>query len=123
MNILVNILIFLIFTVLIFGSGKIAQVVKNDKYLALSSAIFAAMIFVVIQLSKKNFTEPFFFEVTPAKKCCGGPYMYSSDPKRQKLCSEISPEEISRVCCGSGYSGRPMRSTGCKGSMNQIVNG
>jgi hypothetical protein len=122
MKVLVNILVFLIFTVLVFGAGKVAQVLKNDMYLGISSVLFAAMLFAVLQIMGNKSLEGFFFQVSPAKKCCGGPYMYSSDPERQKLCSQISPEELSRVCCGAGYVGRPMRVTGCKGSMNQVVN-
>jgi hypothetical protein len=121
MSLFLNILVFLIFTVLLFGSGKVAQLLNDDKKLVISSVLFASMLFAVLQITNKS-SEGFFFEVTPAKRCCGGPYMYSSDPERQELCSKISPEELSRACCGNGYVGRPMRSTGCKGSMNQIVN-
>jgi hypothetical protein len=124
MKVLVNILVFLIFVVLVFGAGKVAQVfvLKGDLYLVISSILFATMLFAVLQIMGSKSNEGFFFEVSPAKKCCGGPYMYSSDPERQELCSKISPEELSRVCCGAGYVGRPMRVTGCKGSMNQVVN-
>ena len=52
--------------------------------------------------------EGFFFELTPEKKCDGGPYMYSSDPERQALCAQFSQSDLSRYNCGPGFEGRPI---------------
>lgn len=122
MSLLVNLIVFLIFVVLIFGAEKFGQFLigKNDLYLFISSIVFASMLFTVLQISGNK--ENFFFEVTEAKKCCGGSYMYSSNKERQEMCSKIPKEELSRVCCGKGYTGRPMRVTGVTGDMNEIVN-
>lgn len=48
------------------------------------------------------------FEVTPSKKCEGGPYTYSSNDEIQKICSDISQDEINKVSCQPGYNGRPI---------------
>ena len=49
------------------------------------------------------------FQLTPEKKCDGGPYMYSSDPERQALCSKFSQDDLSRYECPAGlYHGRPV---------------
>ena len=54
-------------------------------------------------------TDNFMFELTPEKKCDGGPYMYSSDPARQALCSKFSSTDLSRYECPAGlYHGRPV---------------
>ena len=52
--------------------------------------------------------EGFLFELTPQKQCDGGPYMYSSNPQKQALCSQFSKKDLSRYECGPGFDGRPV---------------
>jgi hypothetical protein len=58
--------------------------------------------------NSQNLNENFHFELTPEKKCDLGPYMYTSDPARQALCSQFSAADLSRYECGPGYIGRPI---------------
>lgn len=53
--------------------------------------------------------ESFTFELTPEKKCDGGPYMYSSDPERQKLCAKFTRADLAQYECPAGYNGRHVR--------------
>lgn len=121
MNVLVNILLFLIINVILFGYSKLTTVIDKNMYLLLATVIFSAMLFTIFKLSRKTF-ESFFFQVTPAKKCCIGKFGYDLDPELKKLCESIPQEEINRVCPGEGMIGRPMR-MGCCGSINSTVNG
>ena len=57
--------------------------------------------------SNQDSMENFTFELTPEKKCDGGPYMYTSDPERQKLCSQFSKKDLALYQCCNGYHGRP----------------
>lgn len=44
-----------------------------------------------------------------AKRCAGGPYMYSSNPYLQSVCQGVTNEEIGKVACGTGFHGKPTR--------------
>jgi len=57
---------------------------------------------------KQEIENSSLFEVTPSKKCEGGPYTYSSNDEIQKICSDISQDEINKVSCQPGYNGRPI---------------
>ena len=48
------------------------------------------------------------FEVNPVKKCCGGPYMYSSNPQLKAFCDKVTPEQKKQTCCGYGFHGHPV---------------
>lgn len=77
-----------------------------------SIVIFGILILVNIALYKALQIESkdgFTFEVTPAKLCAGGPYMYSSNVKRQQMCSEIPEKELQSVTCPYGQVGQPRR--------------
>lgn len=78
----------------------------NNLYIIITSLFFIILLKGMLEIrdrTKDNFT----FEVTPAKKCAGGPYMYSSDKKLQEECSKITNEEMAQVACGQGFHGRP----------------
>lgn len=51
--------------------------------------------------------DGFTFEVSPVKRCCGGPYTYSSNPNLKAFCDKISPEQKEQVCCNKGFTGIP----------------
>jgi hypothetical protein len=67
---------------------------------------FLALIYYLANIGECK--DGFNFEVTPVKKCCGGPYMYSSNPKVKKFCDNVTPDEKAQVCCGSGFNGSPV---------------
>lgn len=68
-------------------------------------SVVVELFFELVKCTKDNF----IFEVTPEKKCDGGPYMYSSDPERQKLCASFSKADLSKYECTPGlYNGRPV---------------
>ena len=48
--------------------------------------------------SSKPFESRQIFEVSPIKKCCGGPYMRTSKPGMDKFCSQFSAEELINKC-------------------------
>lgn len=66
-----------------------------------------------IYYRRKN-TENFHFEVTPAKMCDGGWYMWTSNPAKMKYCSSLTPEERTKYTCSEKsqlqglYYGRPV---------------
>ena len=75
-----------------------------------ANSIFIASLFIVLiyVFDKMNaMNEPFHFEVTPEKRCDGGPYMRSSSPELQELCKQFSPEDLKEYECDVGFIGRP----------------
>ena len=48
------------------------------------------------------------FKVTPAKICASGPYMRTSDPELQKLCSNYTNQDFAQISCSRGFHGRPV---------------
>lgn len=69
--------------------------------------VFTVIICFNVLLS--NIKDNFFFQLTPEKQCDGGPYMYSSNPEKQKLCAQFSAKDLSRYSCGGGeFHGRPV---------------
>lgn len=48
--------------------------------------------------ASKPFESRQIFEVSPIKKCCGGPYMRTSKPGMDKFCSQFSAEELINKC-------------------------
>ncbi len=74
-----------------------------------SGILFTLITFLIFFFgSIGNCPDNFTFEVTPAKLCSGGPYMYSSNPEKQQLCNSITPEEMSRYTCPNGFHGAPV---------------
>lgn len=80
-------------------------------------SLILTLVFIAFYFICKSTTEGFFFELTPEKKCDGGPYMYSSDPQKQALCSKFSKGDLARYECSYGnpdltgrmlYHGRPV---------------
>ena len=72
-----------------------------------------ALLVVFLLKDKKKKNEPYrLLEITPAKKCCGGPYMWGNkNSPTFKYCSNPdNQDEISRVCCYGcrGFVGRPV---------------
>ena len=71
-----------------------------------SVIIFAVVI--VFNILLKNNKDGFHFELTPEKHCDGGPYMWSSSPEKQALCSKFSKQDLSKYNCPVGFHGRPV---------------
>lgn len=61
--------------------------------------------FPYAQLGKSY--NPQLFSPCLAKRCAGGPYMYSSNPYLQALCQGVSNEELAQAACGTGFQGKP----------------
>ena len=76
------------------------------------NAIKAAIVFGVFILYNyltKDIKDNFHFELTPEKRCDGGPYLWSSSPEKQALCSKFSKADLARYECPAGlYNGRPI---------------
>lgn len=119
---------FLTFGIVIYTFLQLYFFISNDKkvtsYMFLSQIIFNAIILVVIIILtsprsyKDNFsienpvnivespTDPGelerpsrqIFELSPIKKCCGGSYMRTSNPKLDEFCSQFSSSEIINNC-------------------------
>ena len=107
-QIIFYILVFFIFFIIAKGSLYFSTILKinQDLSLLIGSLILTGVIFL---LDKFEYTkDDFFFQVTPEKQCDGGPYMYSSNPEKQKLCSKFSKQDLAQYSCPSGFYGRPV---------------
>ena len=108
-----NVIIFYILLALLFYVFSKAGIFISD-YLKMNidvSLILLGFLFtgLVFLLKKMNdVKDSFHFELTPEKKCDGGPYMYSSDPEKQKLCSQFTQEQLDQYSCCRGFHGRPV---------------
>lgn len=112
-----EIIFFVLVLVLFFVFAKLSNMntlkykIKPNISIAMNGIIFTLLLILVFVLTKvgKDCKDTFDFEVTPAKLCDGGPYMYSSNPERQELCSHITNSQLAQVSCGPGFVGRPVK--------------
>tara|TARA_B100001093_G_C26800931_1_gene1003363 strand:+ start:724 stop:1062 length:339 start_codon:yes stop_codon:yes gene_type:complete len=51
--------------------------------------------------------ESFHFDVTPAKQCGGGWYMFTGDPEMSAFCGSMTECQSATYSCGPGYNGWP----------------
>jgi hypothetical protein len=110
-EILFFVVVFILFFIFVRGGCLTAERLKFNPIIGLisTSALYTLSIVLVYYLSvRRIWKDGFTFEVTPAKLCAGGPYMYSSNPQLKKLCSHITNQEIAQVACGPGFHGRPV---------------
>jgi hypothetical protein len=73
-------------------------------------ALFMAGMYYLSKLNKMN--EEGFWDVSPAARCRGGPYMWQGDSETAKMCRKMaeSPEgrcQIASYNCPTGYNGVP----------------
>lgn len=108
-----NIIIFYILLALLFYVfSKAGMFISNylkmdiDVTLVLLGILFTGVIYLLKGMS--DIKDNFHFELTPEKKCDGGPYMYTSDPEKQKLCSQFTKQQLSEYSCPPGFHGRPV---------------
>lgn len=82
----------------------------SSSYSVIIFIVLFALNIAIYKALKIDTKDNFTFEVTPAKLCRGGEYMYSSNPERQKLCSNISQENIDTISCNQyqGGVGQPI---------------
>ena len=101
--ILLGILLFLFFV-------AFPKFISMDSYKNKMFKVFIIfIILIVFNLALETSKDNFIFQLTPEKKCDGGPYMYSSDPERKELCSKFSEQDLSKYECPAGlYHGRPV---------------
>ena len=87
---------------------------KNSGVKIFFLLFFIALITLVIFFVRKKDKYKDFslnndiFRVTPAKICASGPYMRTSDPNLQKLCSNYTNQDFAQVACSRGFHGRPV---------------
>ena len=91
------------------------QICPHHKITALAAVVFTAIVFLLAHfLMKCEIKDGYrLLEISPAKKCIGGPYMwgdvnsptykYCSDPKNQQAIKDAS-------CC-VGFVGMPVKYT------------
>lgn len=109
-----NSFFFLSIFILFVTFSHLNEILIHNKHSSNKTFICSGIFFTIITFlifffgSIGNCPDNFTFEVTPAKLCSGGPYMYSSNPEKQQLCNSISPEEMSRYTCPSGFHGAPV---------------
>lgn len=80
--------------------------ISEDIMILLFGVIFTGLIFLIHKVEYSK--DDFFFELTPEKNCQGGPYMYSSDPEKQKYCSQFSANDLAQYNCPAGFHGLPV---------------
>jgi hypothetical protein len=109
------VLIFLIF----FLSVKLGQfwvlnsnVLKSDLIFIIVAVGYTLTILFIYYLAKLNKSSETFWDISPAARCKGGPYMWQGDSQNAKLCREMaeSPEGramISSYNCPTGQIGVP----------------
>lgn len=111
------ILFLTIIAVLFLGPKIYKDLLNDDPVNKIILAFILYVIFCIFYFITQLKSEGFYFELTPEKKCDGGPYMYSSDPQRQALCSKFSKADLARYQCSYGnpeltgrmlYHGRPV---------------
>ena len=71
-------------------------------------AVIIFGVFLLYNYLTKDIKDNFYFELTPEKQCDGGPYMWSSSPEKQALCSKFSKADLARYECPNGFIGRPI---------------
>lgn len=81
--------------------------------LSLTIVVVLMLVYKFAKIPNCNQKDGFQFQVTPAKMCEGGPYMYSSAPQElQDYCNNLlsTPEgryQLASVSCPNGYVGSP----------------
>lgn len=92
------------------GNANLGNLFRNPELniIIISFSFSLVLLILLCVLKKSNIIDQFVFEVTPAKLCDGGPYMWSSNPELQKFCSSVSEKDIKSVSCPIGYHGRPV---------------
>ena len=102
-------LLILLVVIFIFPLAMLRNDMFGKAYLL--NALKALIVWVIILLYNyltKDIKDNFYFELTPEKKCDGGPYMWSSDPEKAALCSKFSKADLARYECQNGFIGRPI---------------
>lgn len=99
--------VLLICFVLVLPEVKLGKDGNVTSIVVLLSILLTGIV-VLFNLAFQNSKDNFHFELTPEKHCDGGPYMYSSNPEKQALCSKFSKADLSRYNCPVGFHGRPI---------------
>ena len=105
------VLIFCFFYLFSESSWCLSEYLNINKYfvLTLFGLLFTGLSYLLINSDlNKTQKDNFHFQVTPEKLCDLGPYMYTSDPVKQKLCNSFSPSDLAKYECCPGQHGRPV---------------
>jgi hypothetical protein len=89
----------------------------NHLYTYVISIVGALLIFVLFKYVLTTNVDNFRFEVSPCKECSS---VYMMDPVYREKCEKLGCSR--NYNCGIGYSGRPMRSTGCNKDIVDVSN-
>lgn len=86
---------------------------QEGVYIAVG-AVYTLLIVAVYYLANLNSTNEGFWQVTPAARCRGGPYMWQGDSEMAKTCRKLSEtkngrNEIANYNCPTGFVGIPKR--------------
>lgn len=80
---------------------------------AMATLIFTALLLLLLKLFSKGEEKDGYklLEISPAKKCIGGPYMWGDvDSPTYKYCSDPKNQQaINDVSCCTGFVGMPVK--------------
>lgn len=84
----------------------------EDMTILIVGIILALLLAAVYYASKLNRCGEGFWEVSPAARCKGGPYMWQGDSETAKMCREMASSEAGRCSiasynCPKGFIGQP----------------
>jgi hypothetical protein len=54
-----------------------------------------------------EYTNPLFSPCI-AKRCSGGPYMFTGNPYLQQVCQSIPNYSMAQIACGKAFNGKPV---------------
>lgn len=57
--------------------------------------------------SGSEYTNPLFSPCI-AKRCSGGPYMFTGNPHLQQICQSVPNHKLAQIACGKAFSGKPV---------------
>lgn len=110
-------LFFILVAVMFFLSVKIMEYWKTqDKWadlkIIITGIILALILMAIYYWSHLHACGEGFWEVSPAARCKGGPYMWQGDSETAKMCREMASSDdgkckIASYNCPKGYIGQP----------------
>ena len=104
-----QIIFFVLVFIVLVGYSEITKKFNISASVNIGISLALTLILLgICSMKKSMMKEPFFFEVTPEKKCRGGAYMRQSDTELQNYCNSLSQQQKSFYNCGKMYNGEPV---------------
>ena len=97
-----------LFIILLVSFVYIFPKLKDNQLNSIMKSVIIFAVVIIFNILLKHSKDGFHFELTPEKHCDGGPYMWSSSPEKQALCSKFTKNDLSRYNCPVGFHGRPV---------------